>query len=297
MKKTIGLAVLGGDKRQVSMVAYLAEAGYRVSTWGLPHTDLSPQAHPSKDWESALESANVVILPLPASRDGVRLFSPLLDESVLRLDILLQFLHEKVVIGGRIPEHFLTACEANGIQCIDFFDSEILQLKNALPTAEGAIEIAMRELPVVLDGVKATVVGYGRIGELLAQKLCALGVKVTVAARRKEVLTRAALSHCKTLHLEGESTKSLSHIDPDTRMIFNTVPCRLFTRSVLTQISKKCVLIDLASAPGGIDMEAADALGIRAVWGNALPGKYAPESAGIILAQTVESILDNFHFE
>ncbi len=298
MTRRITLAVLGGDKRQIAMVHALISHSYSVYTWGLPEESLPDEAHTCNDWEEALKDAQAVILPLPASRDGVRIFSPFLSEKSLRLDILLQFLTGKLVLGGRIPDTFSTACQMGGIACIDYYESEILQLKNALPTAEGAIEIAMRELPVVLDGIKAAVIGYGRIGELLSQKLYALGAEVTVFARREEVLARAELAHCKTVRLTSESECQLTAPKINMRVIFNTAPARLFTARVLERLPRNCILIDLASAPGGIDMEEAERLGIRAIWGTALPGKYAPESAGIILAQTAESILkEHFHFE
>ena len=75
-------------------------------------------------------------------------------------------------------------------------------------------------------------------------------------------------------------------------MIFNTVPHPLFTRRVLETLPRDCLYIDLASPPGGIDWAAAKELGIPTVWGTALPGRCVPETAGEILAQTLDEILD-----
>ena len=195
---------------------------------------------------------------------------------------------KKLWLVGRLGESLRLRADREGIRWIDYFDSEILQLKNALPTAEGAIEIAMRELPVVLDGTKTAVIGYGRIGEVLSHKLRLMGAKVCVYARRQEV--------CAHAELLGNTSQNLARengllFDAETRVVFNTVPSKLFTRTVLSTLPKDCLIIDLASAPGGVDMVAASELGIRCVWATALPGKYAPESAGIILGQTVHSIL------
>ena len=146
----------------------------------------------------------------------------------------------------------------------------------------------MRELPVVLDGTKVSVIGYGRIGEVLAQKLKALGAEVTVWARRPEVGVRAQGLGCKAEQIRGEDSL---RFDTNTRVIFNTVPSRIFTRTVLQTLGRECTIIDLASAPGGVDLVAAKELGISTIWATALPGKCAPESAGIILGETVHSIL------
>ena len=197
---------------------------------------------------------------------------------------------EKLWLVGRFGESLRLRAESMGIRWIDYFDSEILQLKNALPTAEGAIEIAMRELPVVLDGAKAAVIGYGRIGEVLSHKLKLLGTEVCVYARRAEVCTHAQLLGHTTQRILSEASLLF---DTNTRVIFNTVPSRLFTRAVLKKLPKGCLIIDLASAPGGVDMEAASELEVRSIWATALPGKCAPESAGIILGQTAHSILLN----
>jgi dipicolinate synthase subunit A len=148
----------------------------------------------------------------------------------------------------------------------------------------------MRELPIVLDGTRVAVIGYGRIGEILSAKLKLLGAYVTVYARRREVCVRAELmGHTSKLI----STEEILTFDTSTRVIFNTVPKRLFDRAVLEKLSKECLIIDLASAPGGVDSITAGELGIRAIWATALPGKCAPESAGIILGETAHSILQD----
>ncbi|MBQ2735154.1 MAG: dipicolinate synthase [Clostridia bacterium] len=293
MTTTRRLAVLGGDERQISMSRALAAYGYEVTVWGLGRCEKRlGKAISCKTWQEAIQGAEAIILPLPASADGVRVHCPLQETDVfLRLSVLSDAISGRVLLGGRISEAIRHLAEQKSIRVIDYYDSESLQLKNALPTAEGAISIAMRELPVTVDGIRAGVVGYGRIGSLLAQKLQALGAEVTVYARRREPLILSKLQH----HRTGRLLCNPLQIDPpfsEQRVIFNTVPHRIFTREVLESLPKDCVLIDLASAPGGIDHNAARELGVCSVWGTSLPGKCAPESAGIILAQTLTEILE-----
>jgi dipicolinate synthase subunit A len=62
--------------------------------------------------------------------------------------------------------------------------------------------------------------------------------------------------------------------------------------AALIEKFKKCALaVDLASAPGGFDMEAAEELGANVVTALSLPGKSAPQSAAEILYETVINIL------
>ncbi len=285
--KRCAIAVLGGDKRMDFAARELAKSGYDVREWG--RRDGDDAATFSKIAHAWLADVDALMLPLPTSLDGTHLAAPFLNDSEgLRMETLFCAAPDKLWLVGRLGEALRLRADREGIRLIDYFESEILQLKNALPTAEGAIEIAMRELPVVLDGTQVAVVGYGRIGEVLSAKLKALGAEVTVHARRPAVCIRAELLGCFAKQITKERALDFAN---GTRVIFNTVPSRLFTHSVLETLPKDCLLIDLASAPGGVDMRAAEELEIRSIWATALPGKCAPESAGIILGQTVHSIL------
>ncbi len=293
MRRTERLAVLGGDARQHSMIRALSERGYEIYAWGIG--DCQKQIEPAVlcgAWEDAVRDADAVILPLPASADGVRVHCPLHErDEMLRMTTLLDRIKGKRLYGGRLSEPIRSLAEQKCVTWFDYYDSELLQLKNAVPTAEGAIAIAMRELPVTLYGIRAAVIGYGRIGCLLSERLHALGAHVTVYARRSEQLTLAELHGHTSVRLRGGNDCFAGRV-PDCRVLFNTVPHRLLTEENLSRFSARCVLIDLASAPGGIDHRAAASLGLTSVWATALPGKCAPESAGIILADTLQDLFE-----
>ena len=63
----------------------------------------------------------------------------------------------------------------------------------------------------------------------------------------------------------------------------------IFPRRVLAQLKPGCVLIDLASKPGGVDFEAAKELGVHAVQALSLPGKTAPRAAAEIIRDTIHA--------
>ncbi len=289
------IAVLGGDRRQLFLLRYLLERGYRVTSWGLGEEgrNLFP-TYTAPTLEAALKEAHVLVLPFPVSVDGVRLRCPLEKEELsIRLSILLDGFQGEQILGGRLPEAFVHSMIPRGITPVDYATAEPLLLKNAMLTAEGAISLAMEKLPVALDGSCVAVIGYGRIGSLLADRLRGLGAHVLVYARREASLTLASLCHHTPVALRCEEAyECLKHLPSSCRVVFNTVPECLFSREVLSAYPKECLFVDLASAPGGIDRTAADGLGIPWIWGTALPGRYAPESAGIALAQTVEHLLE-----
>lgn len=290
------IAIIGGDRRQASMIRELSGYGYPLKIWGITNWGSADHASTEScdNWKAAIADASAVILPLPATLDGIRVnASEIAENERPRLDVLFHEMEGMLLLGGRLSEEFQRHAEIHAIECIDYFNDEPLQLKNALATAEGAISIAMKELTTTIDGAAVSVIGYGRIGEILAHKLYGLGADVTVYARRKEVLTRAEMSHLRAIKLEESA---LIRIKKETQIIFNTVPMPLFTERVIHDLPKECIFIDLASAPGGIDHCAAEKAGLKTIWATALPGKYAPESAGKYIAQTIRSILADREF-
>jgi len=61
--------------------------------------------------------------------------------------------------------------------------------------------------------------------------------------------------------------------------------------AVLAALPKGCLIVDLASKPGGTDFAAARRLGHTALHALSLPTVWAPETAGEALARTVQAIL------
>ena len=294
MNKTMKLAVLGGDKRQLAMAERLADYGYAVTVWGFGISPVSSRLLISENWRDAVLASDAVILPLPASADGVRVHAPLQgSDTFLRMTTLLDAISGKYLFGGRLSESVRSIADQKQVRWFDYFESELLQLQNAVPTAEGAIEIALREMPVTLHGSGAAVIGYGRIGRVLAADLAALGARVCVYARKAEQRVLAEIAGHTAKRLTLRDGKILPEDGfSGLRVIFNTVPSRILTRDILGKIPRNCLLIDLASAPGGIDQVAANELGFKSVWGTSLPGKCAPETAGEIIAQTLHMQLE-----
>src|SRR5690606_38022728 len=145
---------------------------------------------------------------------------------------------------------------------------------NSIPTAEGAIQRAMEELPVTLHGNRTLVVGFGRCGLTLARMLHGIGSKVTVAARGEGQRARAYEMGIETVPLHA-----LEEVVGEAVAVFNTVPARVLTRRVLQRMSPEVVVIDVASAPGGTDFDAAEELGIKAFLDLGIPGRVAPKTA------------------
>lgn len=278
-------AIIGGDNRQIAMCEALRKKKISVSAWGLG------DASTETDWNRTVKDADAVILPLPATEDNVRIRCPLHDGVGMRFSSLLSEVGNKAVIcGGKMPQRWVEQAADVGIRVYDYFLSEYLQMQNALPTVEAALYLAMQALPVTLDGCHAAVLGYGRIASLLCERLYVLGANVTVYARKERDLAHAKLRHFHPVPLIGnDETSSLTQLPHDCRIVFNTIPHQIVTRAVLSYWRRDCVLMDLASFPGGFDTLAATELSFPLILASALPGKHFPETAGNIIAETLSA--------
>lgn len=295
MQTNIKLALLGGDARQLSVAKELSVGGFLTELWGIDKAFCySPDIGLCDNWGRVIDGCSALILPLPASADGVRVNCPLLNEQAeIKISKVLDLLpKETLILGGRFSPSVKQMITDKGFRLLDYFLREELQIKNAVPTAEGAIAIAMNELSVTISGASVAILGYGRIGKILAEKLKALNAKVTVAARK---LTDLAMAQCLGLDILpiiiNDQENTLSALSTGYHVIFNTVPSWILSKDIVKVLDPNTLVIDLASAPGGIDITAANLRGIRVVRALSLPGKSSPVTAGKIIAQTIVQIL------
>ncbi len=157
---------------------------------------------------------------------------------------------------------------------------EEYQIAIARLTAEGAIALLRPETG--LSGAHILLLGYGRIARLLARELQKAGALVTAAARSGEQRAWAEAEGIEALPLDALSG-ALDRFD----VIIGTIPAPVLTEPLLSLVRKDALLLELASAPGGIDAAAAHERGLRYIRAPGLPAKYAPERAAVILRDAV----------
>lgn len=157
---------------------------------------------------------------------------------------------------------------------------EEYQIANAQLTAEGAVALLRPETG--LSGAHILLLGYGRIARLLARELQKAGALVTAAARSGEQRAWAEAEGIEALPLDALSG-ALDRFD----VIIGTIPAPVLTEPLLALVRKDALLLELASAPGGIDAAAAHERGLRYIRAPGLPAKYAPERAAVILRDAV----------
>lgn len=275
MKNTF--AIIGGDKRQSYLAEMLLRDGFPVRAFGNSFTENT------ETLELALEGSDTLLLPFPLSPDGIYLnSSPQHEIKLSELFIKADTYGVKRVFGGAIKPAIEETLVSLGFSVTDYGKNESLLLGNALCTSEGAIEIAMRELPITIHGLKTVVLGYGRIARMLAVRMKFLGADVSAVARKPSDRTLM-----ETDSVTPFSFSQLENAFKNADLIYNTVPSQVIDEYHLSRISPDTLIIDLASAPGGVDGNAAKRLGIRVIWALSLPGKTCPKTAADIIKRAV----------
>ena len=287
MRKDIKIGFVGGDMRQIFCASKLAENGFEIALYGfdkyMADVGLCTRCDNPED---AIETAEVVVLPMPSTLDGLFVNSPLTDKCIKVCEIIEKAKNCKLLLyGGNNPKIEGLAKE-KGIPVYDYYKREDYKILNACPTAEGALAIAINEMPKTIFGSTCLVIGYGRIGKILCNNLKSLGASVYASARKSEDIAWAKISGYKAIE-----TSSISKILPKCDLILNTVPKTILDENNLKGIRRDALIIDLASKPGGIDFKPAKEMGLNVVWALSLPGKTAPVTAGHILADTIFKIM------
>ena len=292
---SMNFAIIGGDLRAVKLASILAEEGNIIYTYGLEKAEELKNNHNvimcDKLNKAIKDDVEVVIGPIPFSSNGEKINTPFSDNKI-SIRELMHSLNAKILIAGSIAPNVYDMANDEYIEIIDIMKREELAVLNTISTAEGAIEIAIANTNKILHGSNVLILGFGRIGKVLARKLAGLSAKVTCAARKDEDLAWIkAYGHMATnINLLGEN---LSQYD----IILNTVPHLILNQELLNYVKEDCLLIDLASNPGGIDKRAAKNRQLKLIWALALPGKVAPITTAEFIKDTIYNILKEIYKE
>ncbi len=279
--KKYDFAIIGGDRRTAYVASVLSRKGYHVVCFGTDRYAADNRIYHTHSLQDALSKASVIVCGIPFEKNGGLYFEKALPPiSLTELQRFLRKHHQ--IFGGVIPVEFKRICEKRSIGCFDFMDAEPLTIFNAVATAEGAILEAFSRKDTLLHQSKVLLLGYGRCGKVLADKLKGLSAHVTVCTASATELAAASAMGFQTL-----AVSKLPLQIEDFEYIFNTIPYPLLDRACLEQTSREVLIIDIASNQTGADYEAGEALKRNLVFCPGLPGKYASRSCAEQLTEFV----------
>ncbi len=284
----LNLAFLGGDARETAAVGAMIDAGARVRCFGVPVEGLRREAVRASSPEEAASGANGLIMPLSGTdaEGHVRIAtSPITVDSTL----LANMAAGGVVFSGQVSAALRRACASLNLRLVDTGEDDELAILNSIPSAEGAVLMAMQATPITIHNSHCLVAGMGRTGMTLARLLLAMGAKVWAVARKGRDRARAFEMGAVAVDIAD-----IADCIPQIDIVFNTVPAPalLIDRSLILAMKPSAAIIDLASSPGGVDFAAASERGIAAQLAPGLPGKVAPTTAGAMLSKVLPQIVE-----
>lgn len=286
MKKSI--SVVGGDLRIINLVQMLVNDGYTVYSYGL---ELSEElcsldgVEMCPTLEEVVSASDVVIGPIPVTSDRKNISTPF-SKVKLPVEEFVNKFSSKNLISGTIAEEYRKVLLDKNVNYIDLQKREEFTVLNTIATAEGTIQIAMEETQRTIHGSNVLVMGFGRIGKVLAKMLDGIGAKIYCEARKNEDIAWIKAYGYEPIHLNNLN-ENLEKFD----VIINTIPFQVLDEERLSLVKKDVVLIDVASNPGGIDRKAAREKELKLIWALSLPGKVAPLTSAEFIKETIYHVL------
>lgn len=287
MKQTI--AVIGGDARYLELIRQLqASADITIILVGFDKLEQGFTGLKQVTIHE-IDSRNLdaVILPITGTDMEGRV-EPVFSEKPIYLPMdWFQKLRKSTIVFTGITNDYLTkATKKANIKLVPLLDRDDVAIYNSIPTAEGTIMMAIEHTDFTIHSSHVMVVGFGRVGNTVANKFAALGAKVSVSATRVKDLARIT-----EMGLTAVPLQQLAQHMENCDLLINTIPAQVIGKEELKHLPSHAVIIDLASRPGGTDFQYAKQRGIKAILAKSLPGIVAPKTAGKILADVIKQQL------
>lgn len=275
--------IMGGDMRNFYLAELLKNEYHMVEIYGF---DKKLSKCKNRDLSQIVGDVDVIICGIPlASADGF--INMPFSEDLIHKNTFIEMVPESsIFFSGKIEKDAQERMNKKGVFCIDLLEREEMAVLNAIPAAEGAVELIIKAIPKTIHNSRILILGYGRIGKVLARILKGFCADVWVGARKYSDLSWIEVNGCNPVH-----TRDLERYVTDMNVIVNTIPNQIVTADILNKIRPDCYLLDLASKPGGIDFEHAKKLGLQVDWALSLPGKVAPLTAAEIIKKTIDNVL------
>jgi dipicolinate synthase subunit A len=284
----IEVAFIGGDARQLEVIGKLSELDASITLIGFDNLQQTFDGVQKTDFtDNVLAGKDVVILPPVGTDDEGRVESIFSTKELVVREVHLASLPTQAKIYTGMAKPYLKQLAGNfAIQVVELFERDDVAIYNSIPTAEGALMLAIQNTDITIHGSQCMVLGIGRTGFTMARTLAGLGARVKVGVRRPEHYARAWEMGFQPFYIK-DLYEQVGNID----LLFNTIPTMIVTAQIIANLPSRAVIIDLASKPGGTDFRFAEKRGIKAMLAPGLPGIVAPKTAGRIIADCLSQLI------
>lgn len=285
----MNISIIGGDLRLVNLAIMFADDNNKVIVYGMEESreiTIDKRIVKVQNLKDAICESEIVIGAIPLLKENGEIYSDFSNKHININELTTEKYKNKVFISGNIPSNIKEDLDKNYKKVIDMMKQEKLVILNTIATAEGAINIAIQHTDSILHGSKILILGFGRVGKVVARKFKGLCCNVTCAARKS-----TDLAWIKTLGYKAIDIKDIKEDLKKYDIIINTIPEIIIEKDEIECMKDKVLVIDLASSPGGINREEARKLNLNYIWALALPGKIAPLSSAKFIKESIYDLL------
>lgn len=257
------ISILPGDSRVAYEAEYLShKGGIVINSY------------------SELPDHGYVVCGVPFTKDGKTLNTTL--QPSLSIESFLGMLNTNhLLIGGNLPGSVVDHCTRHGIKYFDVLTSEDLVQKNARLTAEGLLISLLSHTSYSIRSFRTLLIGYGHCGKEIADILSLFTDEIYVCDFDPAAKKAAASKHFMLVSPQNIHDKT--HPVRNVNTIINTVPGNPFDDSVWKELRSDCIVFHIASSALSIPFPLSDSL----INCPGIPGKYAPKTAGILIAKEI----------
>lgn len=280
------ITLLGGDLRHAYTAEYLNSCGYAVTCFGTPDFPYHTNIQRVTSLEQALET-EALFMPTPFSKDGSHLFQKNTTVSPISIsELLCRLSHPMAIFHNGMPTAFQEQFESAGGRLYALSESLEFAAANAKLTAEGLLSDVIRYTPFSLKNVRILLLGYGRCGSAIGTLFSAFETGIYILERE---LSKQLQAEEHGLLALSESEKKT--ILPRCNLVINTIPQAVLTQEELALLPRDCHIFDIASAPFGFSNDVCSEFALPYFRLSGLPGKFHPQTAGIIAGKTIERMI------
>lgn len=291
MKKN-KLSFIGGDLITAYLINMFLEEGNKIITYAFDSAedlinadDKKKSKMFAKSIEEAINFSDNIVFAMPFQNDSEKVISTFSLEQIEFKEII-PLLKNKNIFAGNLSEETINILEKQNTTIYNLNENNEIKISNALITAEAAIGIIAADSNKTINGMEILVLGFGRLGKMVAKSFSSLNAKVTVEARKDSDLAWINAYGYNALNLEN-LTENIHKYD----IIINTVPFMLLDKERIEKLKKDVFVLDLADERG-IDTKEARKRNIKNLWALSLPAKNAPYSYAESIKNVMETILE-----
>ena len=279
------IGIIGGDLRLLEVAERLASVGFEVAIFGInaDHLDASSSVTRAATIDDATEKSEVIVCPIVFSRDGINIDTPLFNGKIKITELTERISEKQLLFAGSLSKSVEEDLNKRNISYYDYGKSEEVQIPGARATAESAVAISILNSGKTLRDSSVAILGYGRIGKMLASLLLGFGSVPTVFARSRESLVLIRENGFLPRRFGSIADGCTEKIKYD--IVFNTVPAWYY-EEIKGLVNDNGLFVDLASVYGKAVFD-----DFTAINASGLPGKYCPVSSGAAVFNCLYSLL------